>query len=64
LPEAAKGVPIPQDTGFYLLFDTYLGAVSQKCADLTEPNWIDRLGGVDVWTRSHCDRVVEALKID
>jgi glyoxylase-like metal-dependent hydrolase (beta-lactamase superfamily II) len=58
---------IAKQTGFEnlaLLFDTYLEAVSQKCADLTEPNWIDRLGGVDVWTRSHCDRVVEALRID
>jgi glyoxylase-like metal-dependent hydrolase (beta-lactamase superfamily II) len=58
---------IGKQTGFEnlaLLFDTYLKAVSQKCADLTVPKWIDRLGGVDVWTGSHCDRVVEALRID
>jgi len=54
-------------TGFQnlsLLFDTYLKAVSQKCADLTVPKWIDKLGGVDVWTQSHCFKVVEALRID
>jgi hypothetical protein len=58
---------IASKTGFEnlaLLFDTYLGAVSQKCAELTIPNWIDKLGGVDVWTRSHCDRIVEALRIN
>ncbi len=56
-----------KQTGFEnlsLLFDTYLKAVSQKCADLTVPKWIDRLGGVDVWTGSHCFKVVEALRID
>jgi glyoxylase-like metal-dependent hydrolase (beta-lactamase superfamily II) len=58
---------IGKQTGFEnlaLLFDTYLRAVSQKCAELTIRKWIDKLGGVDVWTGSHCDRVVEALRID
>lgn len=58
---------IASQTGFEnlaLLFDTYLGAVSKQCADLTIPDWVDRLGGVDVWTLSHCSRVVEALRID
>lgn len=58
---------VASQTGFdnlSLLFDTYLKAVAQKCADLTVPKWIDRLGGVDVWTGSHCFKVVEALRID
>src|SRR5262249_36816052 len=58
---------IAKQTGFEnlsLLFDTYLKAVSLKCADLTVPKWVDRLGGVDVWTESHCFKVIEALRSD
>ena len=58
---------IASKTGFEnlaLLFDTYLNAVTDKCAELTTPAWIDRLGGADIWTASHCARVVEALRID
>ena len=58
---------IAQDVGFanpWLLFDVYLDAVAQECADLTEPNWVDRLGGVDVFTFDHCWIVTESLRID
>jgi hypothetical protein len=58
---------IAKETGFEnlsLLFDTYLKAVSQKCADLTTPKWVTKLGGVDVWTGSHCFRVIGALRLD
>ena len=58
---------IAQEVGFansWLLFDVYLDAVAQECADLTEPNWVDRLGGVDVFTFDHCWIVVESLRID
>ena len=58
---------IAQQTGFenqWLLFDTYLNAVEHKCAALTEPDWIDRLGAVDVFTSSHCARIIESLRID
>jgi glyoxylase-like metal-dependent hydrolase (beta-lactamase superfamily II) len=58
---------IAKQTGFEnlaLLFDTYLHTVNRKCADLTEPKWIDKLGGVDIWTEGHCAKVVEALRID
>jgi glyoxylase-like metal-dependent hydrolase (beta-lactamase superfamily II) len=58
---------IASDTGFEnlpLLFDTYLAAVTQECADLTVPKWVERLGGVDIWTGTHCQRVIEALRID
>ena len=47
-----------------LLFETYLDAVSQECAKLTEPKWIDKLGGVDVWTKDHCYKVVMAIRVD
>ena len=47
-----------------LLFETYLDAVSQECSNLTEPNWIDKLGGVDVWTKDHCYKVIMAIRVD
>ena len=47
-----------------LLFETYLDAVSQECAKLTEPKWIDKLGGIDVWTKSHCYSVIMSLRVD
>ncbi len=58
---------VASQTGFdnlSLLFDTYLHAVAQKCADLTVPKWVDRLGGVDIWTAGHCGRVVEGLRVE
>jgi len=58
---------IAKETGYEntsLLFDTYLDAVTQKCADLTIPNWVDRLGGVDVWTGDHCYAVIMSLRIE
>jgi hypothetical protein len=56
-----------KETGFEntaLLFDTYLDAVTQKCADLTQPKWTNRLGGADIWTFDHCYAVIMALRID
>jgi len=58
---------IAEKTGyenFALLFDTYLDAVTQKCADLTEPDWVARLGGADIWTFDHCYEVLESLRVD
>ena len=58
---------IAQQTGFvnqWLLFDTYLNSVAQKCADLTEPAWVDRLGAVDVFTNGHCFTMAESHRID
>jgi glyoxylase-like metal-dependent hydrolase (beta-lactamase superfamily II) len=58
---------IAKETGFEntaLLFDTYLDAVAQKCADLTEPKWVSRLGGVDIWTFDHCHQVIMSLRVD
>ena len=58
---------IAKETGFEnvsLLFDRYLDAVTQKCSDLTEPKWVSRLGGVDIWTYDHCYQVIMSLRID
>jgi glyoxylase-like metal-dependent hydrolase (beta-lactamase superfamily II) len=58
---------IAQETGFensWLLFDTYLDAVGQECADLTLAQWLGLLGGADIWTFSHCHTVAESLRID
>ena len=41
-----------QETGFgnpYLLFDNYLDAVAQHCADSTIAQWGDKLGGMDIF---------------
>ena len=58
---------IAKETGYEnkaLLFDRYLDAVTQKCAELTEPKWVERLGGVDVWTIDHCYQLIMALRVD
>ena len=58
---------IAQEVGFanpWALFDTYFDAMAQECADLTEPDWVDRLGGVDVFTVDHCLKMIESLRID
>ena len=46
------------------LFDTYLSAVDKKCAELTEEKWLGKLAAVDVFTLSHCEKIVESLRID
>ena len=47
-----------------LLFESYLDAVTKECAKLTEPKWIEKLGGVDVWTKDHCYKVIMATRVD
>jgi glyoxylase-like metal-dependent hydrolase (beta-lactamase superfamily II) len=58
---------IAKKTGYTnkaLLFDTYLEAVAQECARLTEPSWIKKLAGVDVWTADHCFQFIMAARLD
>ncbi len=58
---------IVAEVGFanpWVLFANYLGALADTCADLTEADWVGVLGGADVFTRSHCDRMVESIRID
>ncbi|PCI28154.1 MAG: MBL fold metallo-hydrolase [SAR324 cluster bacterium] len=51
-------------SNIWLLFDTYLNAVDRKCAEMTEKKWIGKLAAVDVFTLSHCEKMVESLRID
>jgi glyoxylase-like metal-dependent hydrolase (beta-lactamase superfamily II) len=58
---------IAGETGFenpWLLFNTYLDAVAQNCADLTIEQWGDVLGGADLNSFGHCDRIVESLRVN
>ncbi len=58
---------IAQDVGFvnpWALFDTYLGALADECTSLTLAKWTPRLAGVDVFTPSHCGKLIESLRID
>jgi glyoxylase-like metal-dependent hydrolase (beta-lactamase superfamily II) len=58
---------IGQEVGFgnaWVLFDSYLNALAQACADEVVPKWVNRLGGADVFTVDHCGKVVESLRIE
>ena len=58
---------VAAETGFentWLLFGTYLDAVAAECTRLTTDKWTDKLGAADLFTRSHCDSVVEALRVE
>ena len=46
------------------LFDTYLDAVALECTVNTLSKWESRLGGADIFTESHCARLIESLRID
>eukprot|EP00300_Choanocystis_sp_HF-7_P002591 c11957_g1_i1.p1 GENE.c11957_g1_i1~~c11957_g1_i1.p1 ORF type:complete len:425 (+),score=87.72 c11957_g1_i1:301-1575(+) len=48
----------------WLTFQTYVDTVGELCVDLVLAKWRGRLGAVDVFTRTHCDRLVESLRID
>ncbi len=48
----------------WLLFDTYLDRVTAKCTELTEEKWKDKLGAADVFTESHCFKIIESLRVD
>lgn len=55
------------ETGFenaWLLFDTYLDAVAERCTELTLADWEGVLGGADVFTFGHCLTAAESLRID
>lgn len=58
---------IAEEVGFenpWHLFDTYLNAVQDECVDATVPAWTDKLAGVDIFTGSHCAKIIESLRID
>ena len=58
---------IGQEVGFenpWLVFQIYADTISQQCTDATVPDWIDRLGGVDLFTYDHCWKISESQRID
>jgi len=58
---------IGQDVGFsnpWLIFQIYADQITQQCADEVVPKWVDRLGGVDLFTYDHCWKISESQRID
>ena len=58
---------IGQEVGFsnpWLVFQIYADSITQQCADEVVPKWIDRLGGVDLFTYDHCWKISESQRID
>lgn len=58
---------IVQKVGFenpWLVFQIYADKITQQCTDATVPQWIDKLGGVDLFTYDHCWKISESQRID
>ena len=58
---------IGQEVGFsnpWLVFQIYADTITQQCTDEVVPKWIDRLGGVDLFTYDHCWKISESQRID
>ncbi len=58
---------IAAQTGFenpWLLIGTFIDEVTAECTRLTEAKWVGKLGGADLFTKSHCDTMTEALRIE
>ena len=58
---------IGQEVGFenpWLVFQIYADKITQQCTDEVVPKWIDRLGGVDLFTYDHCWKISESQRID
>ena len=58
---------IGQEVGFenpWLVFQIYADSITQQCTDEVVPKWIDRLGGVDLFTYDHCWKISESQRID
>jgi glyoxylase-like metal-dependent hydrolase (beta-lactamase superfamily II) len=48
----------------WAIFRAYLDGVAAQTANAVVPNWIDRLGGADVYTLPNAYQLVESLRID
>ncbi len=48
----------------WLIFDTYLNAVTDACSEPTVEKWKATLAAADIFTPSHCFRMVMSLRID
>ncbi|MEJ2261682.1 MAG: MBL fold metallo-hydrolase, partial [Nitrosopumilaceae archaeon] len=58
---------IGQEVGFenlWLVFQTYADTITQQCTDEVVPKWIEKLGGVDLFTYDHCWKISESQRID
>jgi len=58
---------IAAQTGYeniWLLYNTYLDAAAQNCAKLTIEKWGDKLAAADLNSAGHCDRIIEALRVN
>ena len=58
---------IGQEVGFenvWLIFQVYADKITQQCTDTTVPDWIDKLGGADLFTYDHCWKISESQRID
>lgn len=57
---AERGAPFNTWAGIQIAFD----GVAEDCAEAVIPNWVDRLGGVDIFTFDHCWSISESQRID
>ncbi|WDE02946.1 MBL fold metallo-hydrolase [Thalassomonas viridans] len=48
----------------WLLFEKYLDSVADTCNEITLDTWAEQLAAADVFTKSHCAKMVESLRID
>jgi glyoxylase-like metal-dependent hydrolase (beta-lactamase superfamily II) len=58
---------IGQKVGFenlWLVLQIYADTISQQCTNEVVPNWIDKLGGADLFTYDHCWKISESQRID
>jgi glyoxylase-like metal-dependent hydrolase (beta-lactamase superfamily II) len=54
-------------TGFsntFLTLETYFDLIAYPASKEVEMKWIDKLGGVDVWTYSHCRKMMMWLRLN
>ena len=65
--QQADFMAIAQQVGFenpWLIFQIYADTITQQCTDAIVSDWIDRLGGVDLYTYDHCWKISESQRID
>lgn len=51
-------------TNPWAIFNAYLSGAADQAAQAVTPNWIDKLGGADVYTWSNAYAAIESLRID
>jgi len=54
----------PNYLNYWLLWDSVQQEQVNTCVQRTLAKWSGRLGAVDVWTYTHCFRVIESTNID